>query len=581
MPDLDKSHQIPSAAFDDGAEETRDARVAGPATQVAAFQDDEDIGRLLQPPRGTAVEGYHGSPEVGRGYDKKDVAAFDDVEELGRLISPATATGAKSYHGVDVGRGRQEGAAATAEEVLFWEVLDEPSLPGGYTWGEVTPTGTGPSVVSAARAGPSTVRVTFSAALRNHPYKGEVLNPDSYVLEEASTLRRLFIVLVQRASDTEVDLVTEELADVPRSYRLTVKNVQGVNGDPVGAGGGTTQVTFVSTVAPYNTFSEAHFYYGMKTGLNSDTATDIEPDVSGPVLTAVDPIAGAGFADAETNIILRITDPESGVNHDSVEIDIWRGAPQPVEPVWRGGSGAQPGYAVTETPIAGGYEYEIDPNVDLPDGKIITVYGRASNLFVTYPLPLDDSYWFKVFDKYGFIVTTQTGDYELSLVFGAAMEVTGGPGALLADPATYELEALGAGLPAGVFYPSGVNVISPTLVRLTVPLITKGQLYAITVVQDIRLQIGDSALGAISEFSGNPSLPRVSQVVPTGSRTVEVSFNRDLQDNADLVNPGAYAFTGGLRAETVERVAANKVRLTLNRLMERRRTYLLSVKANP
>jgi len=576
MPDLDKTHETPRASVADDLEVSGRFRRPGEGPAAEA----SDLDSRLAPPTGTTVQGWHSNPEISRGLTYGSGAGVKDAS----LPSPARATGAGSWFSTRefvAGMKRTPRDAAGAAELLFWEILDAATLPPGYTWGEVTPDGTGPAVVAASQVDASVIRVEFSAVLRTHPYKGAVLNPWSYKVEEVATARRLTVVRCVRASDTEVDLITEELATLPTNYRVTVKDVQDAAGDPVGAGGGATSVTFTSTGAPWETFGDAHFYYGILTGLNSDTASDIEPDITGPDLVAVNPVAGAGFADVDTNVLNQVVDPETGVNQSSVELDIWRGPGEPVEPVWRGsGGGAQPGYAVTETPVAGGFEYDIDPAVDFPDGVVITVYGRATNL-ADLPVGMNKSYWFKTFDKFGFIVATQTADYELSLVFSSAMKTTGPEGVLLEDPATYALESYGIGLPAGVFYPSAVNVISPTLVRLTLPLTTRDALYKMTVVQDIRLLTGDSAQGAISDWTGAVSLPRVGTVLPTGPRTLEVYFNRELRDNPDLVNPSAYTFTGGLRAEAVERVDGLTVRLTLNRPMERRKTYVLSVKANP
>jgi hypothetical protein len=60
-----------------------------------------------------------------------------------------------------------------------------------------------------------------------------------------------------------------------------------------------------------------------------------------------------------------------------------------------------------------------------------------------------------------------------------------------------------------------------------------------------------------------------------------VTFNREMADNADLVNASAYTFSGGLHAEIVTRAAANQVRIVLNRNTNPGEYYLLSVKANP
>ena len=180
------------------------------------------------------------------------------------------------------------------------------------------------------------------------------------------------------------------------------------------------------------------------------------------------------------------------------------------------------------------------------------------------------------------MVATHTADLELTLVFAEAMETAGAPGAALANPLSYALKSnSGLGLPSGTVYPSGVTVISPTLLRLTIPYTTSGEEYRLEIVGALETATGSLITGALYDWDSVTSKPRVTQVTPKTVRTVEVSFDREMEDNADLLNPSAYVFNGGLRADLVEKIDPSSVRVTLNSLMTPGQEYLLSVKANP
>lgn len=550
---------------------------------------------LPSPPRATGADSFYSPEGVGAGLGARATPERADVrDELlpkGRdevLPSPARATGADSFYGTrEVGAGlgaKRRPDAGGAEELLFWEVIDAATIPGGYTWGEVTPDGTGPTITGAAQVGGSVVRVDFSAAMRvEHPYKGDVLDPRSYYLKESVGRHRLEVVRVTRDPllATRVYLHTEELSKTPLEYTVTVRKAQDANGDPVGAGGTLPiSATFWSITPPYDTFTDAHFFYGLQTGFQSDTGSGLEPDVTGPVLTGVDPVEGSGYADKATNVLLTIEDAETGVNHSSIEVDMQVGdspGDGTIVPIWRGGAGgAQPGpFTVAETPTADGYQYEINPDSDFVDGKFVTIYGRATNL-APLPVGLDDSYWFRIFDKYGIVSVVQTGDFELTFNFAEDMKTTGPEGAALLDPASYTLdESGGVGVPIA---PSAVTFVNVRQIKVTVPLATSGEPYLLEVVGGVAVATGELITGALAVYDADVSLPYVKEVEPLGPTRLRVTFSREMENNADLVNPEKYRFTEGLFAALVTRTGADTVEVTTSRQIAGR-TY--SLRVNP
>jgi hypothetical protein len=505
--------------------------------------------------------------------------SFEDdleVQTAGRVDG---AAGRELFSGdAGVGVGALLGPPSALTDELYYK-LQADGLP--LDWGDVTPTGTRPRVSSVSGGGGAglpggVIRVVFNSNMRDHPTLGGVLDPRNYIVTEVATSRRMYVRQVVRVSPTTVDLYGEEVRPyVLTELHLEVKNVEGENGDVIDPAYDEATFSMKGTVYPAG--STLHAFMGLYTGIQSDNASGVDPDVTGPQLIAVDPIAGAGFAGATTNITLKVEDLETGVDQSTIEIDLRRGS-GPVEPVWRpagGGGGAQPGYIVVETPTADGYQYVINPDVDLPDGETITIIGRATNLA---PLPeaLDDSYWFKIFDKYGFVTVTQTADYELTLDFAEDMQTAGAPGTALLDPASYDIdESVGSGVPIA---PTGVTFVNVRQVKLTIPLSTNGERYDVEVVGFLETLGGDGALGAIGEYVADVTLPYVKKVEPLGPTRLRVTFSREMQNNADLVNPEKYRFTEGLFAALVTRTGPDTVEVTTSRQLAGRN---YSLRVNP
>lgn len=75
--------------------------------------------------------------------------------------------------------------------------------------------------------------------------------------------------------------------------------------------------------------------------------------------------------------------------------------------------------------------------------------------------------------------------------------------------------------------------------------------------------------------------PEVIEIVQDGERRLIVTFNREMLNNTDLVNPNAYSLTSGVRVANVQRIAENKVILTTSHKLRAGRRYELRVNAVP
>lgn len=454
-----------------------------------------------------------------------------------------------------------------------------------FSWGAERQTlsagtglGTGPSAVSAAATGlHSTVRVTFDRDMDQRPGASVLGNPDNFHLREKVGGRRLAVTRVDMLDSTHVDLVTEEFPPRVRTYTLLVRNVTDLYGLPV-EGGPEPQLEFTS--APGTDLidaSDIHHFWGLVGGFQADSSTGVTPDIDPPYLQNQDPYPGKAIVALDADVILEVIDDDTGVEPNSLLIELDRGDGSWIE-VWKNDA-PQPGYPGTRTTLPDGYRYWVEHTVPFAPATTHRVRVTASDL-ATVPNSSVTIYDFQTFDVSGFITIHQTGDGEITLSFAFSMELAGAPGDALRDPASYELTALYLGLPAGTFNPTAVTVVNPTTVKLTVPLTTNGEEYRLEVIGALETSTAASITGAISDYVAVVSMPRVTSVVATGSRTIEVSFSRELQANADLVNPSAYVFSGGLRAEIVERIAPDRVKVTTT-AQTLGQSYQLSVKAEP
>ncbi len=299
-----------------------------------------------------------------------------------------------------------------------------------------------------------------------------------------------------------------------------------------------------------------------------------------PELQNLDPYDGELNILENSNFFLKIRDYDSDLNFSSVLIDVERGSGW--EKVWKSGA-QQSGFSVTENVIATDeVTYDVNPNADFTAGVTVQVRVRAYDEALT-PNLLDQIYNFEIFDKNKVFTITHLSDLQLEVTSSIALKTTGAPGIALENPASYSIiSKTGYGYPSGSFQPAAVYVDSSTSFRLTLPnYTTVNEEYRLTVLGALETITGLPLIGSIYDWISETSLPYVTQIVPTSARTVEVSFSREMLNNDDLINPSAYVFTGGIRAEVVERVDATKVVVTTNAPLVSGAEYLISVKAQP
>lgn len=303
-------------------------------------------------------------------------------------------------------------------------------------------------------------------------------------------------------------------------------------------------------------------------------------DLDPPELQDLNPYDGEVNVLKDDNFFLRIKDYDSDLNVSSVSIDVERGSGW--EEVWKSGA-QQSGFSVTENVIADNeVTYDVNPDVDFTAGITVQVRVRAYDEALT-PNLLDQIYTYEIFDKDKVFTVTHLSDFQLEVSSSIPLKTTGAPGVALADPASYSMKSkTGYGYPSGTFQPTAVYVDSSTSFRLTLSnYTTVDEEYRLTVLGALETITNLPLIGAISDWISDNSRPYVTQIVPTSARTVEVTFSRDMLDNDDLINPSAYVFTGGIRAEVVEKVNATKVVITTNAPLVSGAEYLISVKANP
>lgn len=156
----------------------------------------------------------------------------------------------------------------------------------------------------------------------------------------------------------------------------------------------------------------------------------------------------------------------------------------------------------------------------------------------------------------------QINDGYIDVDFGATMKVD----AAFLDVASYNLdESVGAGVAVAI---TAVTLTSVHSVRLTVSLGTNAEQYRFEVVGDVRQGTGETIVGTASVYVASVDPPRVVAVSALSATSVEVTFSRDMTNNADLVDPTKYRFDNGLFAAVVERTGARTVVVTTSQQIE-------------
>jgi hypothetical protein len=241
-----------------------------------------------------------------------------------------------------------------------------------------------PTVVAASAPTADTVLVEFSRPMGFVPRRAGVLTPLNYQVTLDGV--DLYIMRVTKVSPTEIKLWTSLHKD--GTYQLFVTGVEDADGQPINVVANTATFLAVSPTLPE--LDRMFTFVGTDAGVDEVESTGFLPDLDPPVVQNQDPANGAVAIDADTDLILDIVDAVtgigSGVDLSSViiSIDLTSGTGAgPFVPIWSGDA-AQPGYTGARIAIIDGYNYEITPDVPLPDDTAIYIRVQASD---TAPVP--------------------------------------------------------------------------------------------------------------------------------------------------------------------------------------------------
>lgn len=468
--------------------------------------------------------------------------------------------------GINVGK-KMFDLGGSVEEVLFYDTqLDAGFVYGSYLWGAVTPTGTGPRVSSAVGTGFS-VRVVFNQAMRNHPYLGGVLDPNNYIITEKIGGRRLLAYHVRWSVPyTEVEVFTEEFHINPIDYNVQVRNAESATGDVVDPLYDNADFTASGSTFPAAT--DLYSFYGLEAGLQANQETDIDPDTDGPVLQNLNPAHMQTNVLIGSNIFLDIVDPGgSGVEAASVIISIHRGLGQPSVDVWKNDA-QQPGYVVTKTPVAFGFRYEINPDVDLPDTERITMDVYAKDT-ATIQNELDTSYYFdtEIIDfvpPYLDNLSPDSGDIDVPANTNVQLDILDLKAGVVNTTVKIWINSILA-------WDGSAGGIQPGFSGTEVPASPKGYRYNINPNSDfpfnslvlVQVQAYDNAgvpnfLDTSYSFitAAIPSTVKVSQILVVAEDSIRLVFTGNVVKSDTYLNPSSYELVDldGTEQPTVDSV---------------------------
>ena len=145
---------------------------------------------------------------------------------------------------------------------------------------------------------------------------------------------------------------------------------------------------------------------------------------------------------------------------------------------------------------------------------------------------------------------TQTGDLELELVFSPELDLDGAHGKAAEAPESYGLESLGVGATA---YVEAVEVVSVSIVKLTISYATNAEEYRVEILGDV-FDTGGSVKGETDDFFADVSNPTIVSAISTGEHTIQVTFDRDMKRSVDLTDSIYYLLTKGVMNLTISRI---------------------------
>lgn len=384
-----RSHQL-----DEGVGQS--VKVPGPANQLPDNQgQDPAVGVFDKQGTDANLLTAGGSPlwgmvGIGTGQTQSEVPST--VEDA---LSLNTVGGLDFWWMPGLGAGKTPiPPKSGVDDLVFYDVQTSAGFNIlTYPWGNVTPGGHTPAIAAAVGSG-HTVRVQFDRQMRNHPYLGGVLDPINYKVIEIDTSRVLEVFHVEWVTNyNEVRLYTEEFHLVyPWNYRVEVRNVQDADGDVLIY----DYEDFSAAGTAFPAAEDMHVFYGLTAGLQASKQTAVTPDIDKPIVTNQDPAPLQTNVLVYSNIKLDIIDPSgSGINASSVIIranylDVF--GVSTWYDVWKNDA-AQPGYAVTKTPVTFGFRYDINPNTNMPDTARITIYVFAYDT-ASIPNFVETTYYF-------------------------------------------------------------------------------------------------------------------------------------------------------------------------------------------
>jgi len=274
-----------------------------------------------------------------------------------------------------------------------------------------------PRLSSAVSLDESTVRVTFDRTmLAVREALGDpiptILYPNAWRIFEASSGKRLYVIAVEKFSDTEFDLTTSLQKNV--TYNVEIEGVYDQFGLVIDPLYNTTNFDGTEPTYPI-VANDFYGFFGMYTGMQESGQSNVAPDVDAPVWQNLLPNAGDINVPVATTVYLEVVDPGSGVNSGSVIIKV-NG-----DNAWHTDS-EQVGFTVVKAIIPGGYSYLITPDTPFGsyDDVVINVYAEDQA-----PLPneLNDSYSFRTIDIEAPFVANQspapfdTGVTPLAIIY--------------------------------------------------------------------------------------------------------------------------------------------------------------------
>lgn len=265
-------------------------------------------------------------------------------------------------------------------------------------------------------------------------------------------------------------------------------------------------------------------------------------DETDPFLSDLDPADGATGVLVTANILLTINDTFPGVDLVSVIIQIDTGSGY--ETVYDGDSGGfQTGYSGTVTPNGLAYDFEIDPDDDLPFDASITVRVLA-----------DD------YDANGIDET-----YDFSTESSCSDAITATASAIDSTHVVITFDAAMVNNPALTYAPSYeiVRNIDGRPLIVDSAAVTASDEITLSTEEHVNLADYDLTIHRIeSDEIGfcDDDLDATASAV--SSTVVAVTFNADVIDNPALYNPLAYAIDPPLEVLLVQRISATVVHLT-------------------